>query len=49
MSNVQKLKWYDHNKARLQVFKNGDKVLILLPIPSSPLELKLQCPYVILE
>jgi RNase H-like domain found in reverse transcriptase/Reverse transcriptase (RNA-dependent DNA polymerase)/Integrase zinc binding domain/Integrase core domain/SCAN domain len=40
--------WYDR-KARLQVFKPGDKVLMLLPIPGSPLELKLHGPYVIVE
>jgi hypothetical protein len=40
--------WYDR-KARLQVFKPGDKVLMLLPIPGSPLELKLHGPYVVAE
>ena len=40
--------WYDR-KARLREFLPGDKVLMLLPIPSSPLELKLHGPYVIAE
>src|SRR5664279_2095115 len=40
--------WYDR-KARLQEFKPGDKVLMLLPIPSTPLQLKLHGPYEIKE
>src|SRR5664279_5084785 len=40
--------WYDR-KARLQEFKTGDKVLMLLPIPSSPLQLKLHGPYNVVE
>jgi transposase InsO family protein len=36
--------WYDR-KARMQEFKPGDKVLMLLPIPGSPLQLKLHGPY----
>ena len=32
--------WYDR-KARLQEFKPGDKVLMLLPIHTAPLQLKL--------
>ena len=40
--------WYDR-KATMQVFRPGDKVLMLLPIPGSPLELKLHGPYVIAE
>ena len=50
-ANEQRTKakvWYDR-KARMQVFKPGDKVLMLLPIPGSPLELKLHGPYVIAE
>lgn len=40
--------WYDR-KARLQEFKIGDKVLMLLPIPTSPLQLKLHGPYEVVE
>lgn len=50
-ANEQRTKakvWYDR-KARMQVFQPGDKVLMLLPIPGSPLELKLHGPYVIAE
>jgi hypothetical protein len=40
--------WYDR-KARMQEFKPGDKVLMLLPIPGSPLQLKLHGPYTVSE
>ena len=40
--------WYDRN-ARLQEFKPGDKVLMLLPIVTSPLQLKLHGPYEVAE
>jgi len=40
--------WYDR-KARMQVFKPGNKVLMLLLIPGSPLDLKLHGPHLIAE
>jgi transposase InsO family protein len=49
MSQRSKAKvWYDR-KARMQEFKPGDKVLMLLPIPGSPLQLKLHGPYEVSE
>ena len=38
--------WYDR-RARLRTFEPGDKVLIFLPIPGSPLQTKFHGPYVI--
>ena len=40
--------WYDR-RARLRTFEPGDKVLVFLPIPGSPLQTKFHGPYVIEE
>ena len=40
--------WYDRN-ARLQEFKPGDKVLMLLPVHTAPLQLKLHGPFEVVQ
>ncbi len=46
MSQDKMKTWYDQ-KARERVFQEGDKVLVLLPIPGEPLRAKFCGPYTI--